>query len=150
MLYRVTFASVGSNVGVVQVRFSNSFFSQFFPPKYMAPNSPGSYFISINSFMAMFSVRPSAIIIHYHCHGWIQKVLPEGSNSDVFFFLLLFFYVGRGSKIALKADNNRHASKRHLNGVSKWADDGPKFNAEYFAASRGDADLLSNIEYGTR
>ena len=42
MLYRVTFASVGSIVGVVQVRFSNSSFFQSFPPKYMGPNSPGN------------------------------------------------------------------------------------------------------------
>ena len=58
-------------------------------------------------------------------HEWIQKVLPEGVNSDNVFFLFFvlfvffrFFMRGKRIQIALKADYHRPASEMPLNGVS--------------------------------
>ena len=63
----------------------------------------------------------------------IQKVLSEGSNFVNVFFLLFFvclllFFLGR-MKYHYKRTIIGPPAKRHLNGVSLAADDGPTMNA---------------------
>ena len=50
----------------------------------------------------MYNPRVHMRIIYLSNHAQIQKVLPEGSNSDEVFFVL-FFFRRKTIQIALKA-----------------------------------------------
>ena len=58
-------------------------------------------------------------------HARIQEVLPEGDFDNVFFFFFFSWWGEGGSKCYYKRAIIGPPAKRHLNGISPCADDGP-------------------------